>query len=47
MGSRPVIRFIEHLQIVTISNYSAVTIQFTTAHTTSSQPAVFSPVAAC
>jgi hypothetical protein len=40
--------FIEHLQIVTTSNYSAITsshtLQFTTACSKSSQPAVSSPV---
>jgi hypothetical protein len=45
-----VIGFIEHLQIVTTSNYSAVTnshtLQFTTVHTESSQPAISSPVVA-
>jgi hypothetical protein len=45
-----VIGFTKYLQIVTTSNYSAVanshTLQFTTARTKSSQPAVFSPVVA-
>jgi hypothetical protein len=47
MGFRLVIGFIEHLQTVTTSNYSAMadshTLQFITARTTSSQSAVFSP----
>jgi hypothetical protein len=41
MGFGLVIGFIEHLQIVTTSNYSAITnshtLQFTTEHTKSSQ----------
>jgi uncharacterized PurR-regulated membrane protein YhhQ (DUF165 family) len=41
MGFGLVIGFIEHLQIVTTSNYSATanshTLKFTTAHTNSSQ----------
>jgi hypothetical protein len=45
-----VIGFIELLQNITTSNYSAVansrTLQFTTAHTRSSQSAVSSPVTA-
>jgi hypothetical protein len=45
-----VIGFIEHLQIVTTSNDSAIanshTLQFTTAHTKSSHSAVSSPVVA-
>jgi hypothetical protein len=45
-----VIGFIEHLQIVTTHNYSAITnshnLQFTTARTKSSQYAVASPVVA-
>jgi hypothetical protein len=45
-----VIEFIEHLQIVTTSNYSAVanshTLQFTTARTNCPQSAVSSPVVA-
>jgi hypothetical protein len=48
MGFGLVIRFIEHLQIVTTSNYRAVanshTLQFITAHIKSSQPAVSSSV---
>jgi hypothetical protein len=44
MGFEFVIEFTEHLQIITTSNYSAVTnshtLQFTTAHTKSSQSAV-------
>jgi hypothetical protein len=48
MGSELVIRFIESLQNVTTSNYSAVTnshtLQFTTACTKSFQSAVSSPV---
>jgi hypothetical protein len=44
------IGFIDHLQIVTTSNYNTVanshTLQFTTARTKSSQPAAFSPVVA-
>jgi hypothetical protein len=47
-GVLKVIRFIEHLQIVTISNYSAIvnshTQQYTTAPTRTFQSAVFSPV---
>jgi hypothetical protein len=43
-----VIGFMEHLQIITISNYCAITnshlLQFTTAHTESSHSAVSSPV---
>jgi hypothetical protein len=42
--------YIDHLQIVTTSNYSAITnsqtLQFTTAHTKSTQFDVSSPVAA-
>jgi hypothetical protein len=42
--------FIEHLEIVITSNYSAIgnlhTLQFTTARTKSSQSAVSSPVVA-
>jgi hypothetical protein len=42
--------FIEHLQIVTTSNYNAIanshTLQLTTARTKSSHSAVFSPVVA-
>jgi hypothetical protein len=49
-GDGLVIGFIEHLQIVTTSNYSAVanshTPQFTTACTKSSQSALYSPVVA-
>jgi hypothetical protein len=44
------IGFIEHLQIVTTSNYSTVanphTLQFTPVHTKSSNSAVSSPVIA-
>jgi hypothetical protein len=47
MGFGLVIGFIDHLQIVATSNYSAVansrTLQFTTARTNSSQSAVSSP----
>jgi hypothetical protein len=43
-----IIEFIDHLQIVTTSNYIAIanshTLQFTAARTKSSQPAVSSPV---
>jgi hypothetical protein len=42
--------FIEHLQIVTTSNYSALSnshiLQLTTARSKSSQSAVYSPVVA-
>jgi hypothetical protein len=48
MGFGLVIGFIEHLQIVTTSNYRAIasshTLQFTRARNKSSQSAVFSPV---
>jgi hypothetical protein len=48
MGFGLVIGFIEHLQIVTTSNYSAIdnlhNLQFTTACTKSPQSAVSSPV---
>jgi hypothetical protein len=48
MGFGLVIGFIEHLQIINTSNYSAVAnshnLQFTTARTKSSQSAVSSPV---
>jgi hypothetical protein len=50
MGFGLVIGFTDHLQIVTTSNYSTITnshtLQFTTAHTKSSQSAVSSPVGA-
>jgi hypothetical protein len=50
MGFGLVIVFIEHLQIVTTSSYSAIanshTLQFTPARTKSSQSAVSSPVVA-
>jgi hypothetical protein len=50
MGFGLVIGFIEHLQIVITSNYSAIAnshiLQFTIAHTESSQSAVSSPVVA-
>jgi hypothetical protein len=43
-----VIGFVDHLEIVTTSNYRTITnshtLQFTTACTKSSQTAVFSPV---
>jgi hypothetical protein len=42
-----IIKFIDHLQIVTTSNYSAIAnsriLQFTTAHNNSSEAAVSSP----
>jgi hypothetical protein len=45
MGFGLVVGFIEHLQILTTSNYSAIaishTLQFTTARTKSPQSAVF------
>jgi hypothetical protein len=50
MGFGLVIEYTDHLQIVTTSNYSAITnphtMQFTTACTKSSQSAVSSPVVA-
>jgi hypothetical protein len=50
VGFGLVVGFIEHLQIITTNNYSAVTnshtIQFTMACTKSSQSAVSSPVIA-
>jgi hypothetical protein len=50
MGFGLVIGFIDHLQIITTSNYSAVanshTQQFTIARIKSSQPAVSSPFVA-
>jgi hypothetical protein len=50
VGFGLVIRFIEHLRIVTTGNYSAIanshTVQFTTARSKSSQSAVPSPVVA-
>jgi hypothetical protein len=50
MGFGLVIGFIEHLEIVTTSNYSAVTksytLQFTTTRSKSSQSAVSSEVIA-
>jgi hypothetical protein len=48
VGFGLVIGFIDHIQIVTTSNYNTITNshnqQFTTAHTKSSQSAVSSPV---
>jgi hypothetical protein len=48
MGFGLVIGFIEHLQIVTTSNYSAIansrTLQFTTARTVCTLSALSSPV---
>jgi hypothetical protein len=50
LGFGLLIGFVEHLQIITTSNYSAVanshTLQFTTACTKSSQSDVSSPVVA-
>jgi hypothetical protein len=50
MGFGLIIGFIDHLQIVTASNYSAVanshTLRFTTARSKSCQSAVSSPVGA-
>jgi hypothetical protein len=48
MGFGLVIGFIEHLQIITTNNYSAITnshtLQFIAARTNSSQSAVSAPV---
>jgi hypothetical protein len=48
MGFGLVIEFIDHLQVITTSNYSAITnshsLQFTTACTKSSQSAGSSPL---
>jgi hypothetical protein len=45
MGCGPVTGFIDHLQIVTTSNYNTIsdshTLQFTAAHTKASQSALF------